>query len=257
MPYFERVTESTFRATDRVSGAWRTDEQHIAPILGLLVHLIETDHHDRRDEALTIGRLSYDIFGIIPVEAVDVDIEVLRPGRTIELVQATVTHGGRSVVVLRAWFMQTQDTAALAGSDLPAIPPRQEMVPWDPTQDWPGGFIRTVEVRRQQSRPGRAAFWVRTAVPLLDSEPASTLARAVGVFDVANGMTPRVSPREVAFPNLDLTAHLFRRPQGEWVGFDTTVTFGPDGVGLTSTTLHDDEGPFGTMNQILTIRPIG
>src|SRR5690625_1582297 len=178
MTYFERVSESTYRATQHVSGAWRTDEQHIAPMLGLLVHLVETDHHARRDDGLVIGRLSYDILGIIPVEPVDVDIEVLRPGRTIELVQATVAHGGRCAVVLRAWFMQQQDTSALAGTDLPAIPPHQNMIPWDPTQDWPGGFIESLEVRRQQSRPGRAASWVRPKYALLDSEPVSALPRA-------------------------------------------------------------------------------
>ncbi len=39
-------------------------------------------------------------------------------------------------------------------------------------------------------------------------------------------MTVRVDPRTVAFPNVDLTAHLFVAPRGEWLGFDTTVCFG-------------------------------
>jgi len=68
-------------------------------------------------------------------------------------------------------------------------------------------------------------------------------------------LTVRAHPDEVAFPNVDLTAHLFDQPQGEWLGFDTTVTFGADGVGLTSSVLHDHRGPVGTLAQILTIRP--
>jgi hypothetical protein len=64
-----------------------------------------------------------------------------------------------------------------------------------------------------------------------------------------------VDPREVAFPNLDLTAHLFAQPRGEWIGFDTAVSFGPTGVGVTSSVLHDISGPIGTMAQVLTIRP--
>jgi hypothetical protein len=32
------------------------------------------------------------------------------------------------------------------------------------------------------------------------------------------------------------------------------VSFGSDGIGLTSTVLHDLEGPFGRAEQILTIR---
>ena len=71
-------------------------------------------------------------------------------------------------------------------------------------------------------------------------------------------MTVRADPRAVAFPNLDLTAHLLRPPvldAGGWLGYDTTVSFGPAGHGLTSTVLHDAVGPLGTVAQILTVRP--
>ncbi|EFF89683.1 conserved hypothetical protein [Streptomyces sp. e14] len=57
-------------------------------------------------------------------------------------------------------------------------------------------------------------------------------------------------------PNVDLTVHLHRRPEGGWTGLDTTVVFGPSGQGLTSTVLHDVRGPVGRAEQILTVRPI-
>jgi hypothetical protein len=69
-------------------------------------------------------------------------------------------------------------------------------------------------------------------------------------------MTVRADPRQVAFPNVDLTAHLFRQPEPGWLGFDTTVSFGPTGLGLTSTVLHDEAGPIGTVAQTLTVRLI-
>ena len=75
------------------------------------------------------------------------------------------------------------------------------------------------------------------------------------MLDIANGITPRRPPREVAFPNLDTTVHLFAQPRSDWIGYDTTVTFGADGVGLTHSVLHDSEGPIGTAQQILTVRP--
>ena len=75
------------------------------------------------------------------------------------------------------------------------------------------------------------------------------------MFDIANGMAVRAAPTAVAFPNLDLTAHLFATPRGEWLGFDTSVSFGADGLGLTSSTIYDETGPIGTLAQILTIRP--
>lgn len=76
----------------------------------------------------------------------------------------------------------------------------------------------------------------------------------MSVLDIANGITPRQPPRVVAFPNLDTTVHLVQPPRSEWIGYDTTVTFTANGVGLTSSILHDTIGPIGTAQQILTLR---
>jgi hypothetical protein len=135
--------------------------------------------------------------------------------------------------------------------------PPADLSPWDPTTVWPGGFIASAEVRRDQDEPGRARFWVRTATRLVDDEPVSDLARFAGLLDIANGMTVRAAPDAVAFPNVDLTAHFFDQPRGEWVGFDTSVSFGAAGLGLTSSVVHDADGPVGTLAQALTVRPRG
>lgn len=255
MAYFERIDDAAFRATEHVAGAWSTSEQHIAPPMGLLAHVVELDRIARGRADLVLGRLSYDILGTIPVGVVSTDVRVLRPGRTIELVEATLSHDGRAALVLRAWLMRPGDTEAVAGSALPGIAPPDETAPWDPTTVWPGGFIASVEVRRTQAEPGRAAIWVRPLQPLVAAEEVSPTARFAGVLDIANGMTVREDPRKVAFPNLDLSAHLVAEPRGEWVGLDTTVTFGATGRGLTSSVLHDESGPIGGVSQVLTVRP--
>ena len=248
--YFVRTGPSTYEPTAHVGGAWQLDEQHIAPALGLLTHAVETE----RGSSMAVSRLSFDILGVVPMEEVTVAVRVLRPGRTVELVEAELSHAGRPAVLLRAWLMASRDTAAVAGTGLPPIPPPSAMPAWDPTTVWPGGFIASAELRREQEEPGRGRYWVRTDVALLD-EPTSPLASAAGLFDIANGMTVRADPRDVAFPNVDLTAHLVRAPEPGWLGFDTAVTFGPTGHGLTSSVLHDERGPFGTLAQSLTVRP--
>ncbi|KOS53595.1 thioesterase family protein [Rhodococcus rhodochrous] len=255
MAYFERIGPAAFRPTHHVGGAWNPQEQHIAPALGLLVHAVECDRDARRDDGLVVARLSYDILGTVPVDTVETTVTVLRPGRTIELVEAVLAHDGRAAVRLRAWLMQPRPTPALEATSLPRIDPPEAMAPWDASTVWPGGFIASTEVRRTQLEPGRAAYWVRTPLPLVLDEKVSALAGAAGLFDIANGMTVRASPDDVAFPNVDLTAHLFTEPRGDWLGFDTTVSFGPDGLGLTSSVLHNTRGPVGTVSQILTLRP--
>jgi hypothetical protein len=151
--------------------------------------------------------------------------------------------------------MEPRDTRDVADTGHAAMPGPDQTEPWDPSSVWPGGFIETVEVRRHQVEPGRASVWVRTPVPLLADEPVSDLSRFAGLLDIANGMTVRAAPEQVLFPNVDLTAHFFDRPQGEWLGLDTTVSFGPGGVGLTTSVVHDMRGPIGTSSQSLTVRP--
>jgi len=256
MPYFERVGATTFRPTEHVRGAWDLSEQHISPALGLLAHLVEVDRDERGAGGLHLSRLSYDILGTVPVEDVETFVRLVRPGRSINLVEAELCHSGRPAVMLRAWLMARAATAQLEGSDLAPLPAPDALSPWDPTTVWPGGFIASAEVRRDERSPGHARFWVRTDVPLLD-EPVSPTARAIGLLDIANGMTVRVDPESVAFPNVDLTAHFFREPRGGWLGFDTTVSFGATGLGLTSSVLHDVDGALGALAQTLTLRPLG
>ncbi|MDL9978416.1 thioesterase family protein [Microbacterium sp. ASV49] len=254
--YFERIDASSFHATPAVEGAWSVEEQHIAPALGLIAHVIEQDHHARRGSDLQLGRISFDILGTMPIDQVDIEVRMLRPGRTIELVEAVLSHDGRAAVIARAWLMQVADTAALAGSSLPAMPDREQLEPWSAGEIWPGQYVRSVDMHRRQVEPGRAWTWMRPRIPLLADEPVSPTARLLGLVDTANGVTPRLAPSEVAFPNVDLTCHLVAQPQGEWIGFDTTVTVGPAGLGLTDSVLHDVTGPIGTVQQILTVRPL-
>jgi hypothetical protein len=255
MAYFERLGDHRFRATEHTGGAWDLQTQHIAPALGLMAHVVETDRDARRSDGLVVTRVSYDILGTVPIAEVDLDIRVVRAGRTIELVEAVLGHGGRAAVRLRAWLMEPRDTVVIQGTGQASIPGPTDTKPWDPTSVWPGGFIASVEVRRQQVEAGRAHFWVRTHLPLVADEEVSPLSRMAGLLDIANGMTVRAEPTEVQFPNVDLTAHVVDQPQGEWVGFDTSVSFGPTGIGLTTSVLHDERGPIGTSSQSLTIRP--
>ena len=253
--YFRPLAAGRFQATEHTSGAWDPSEQHIGPSLGLLLHAVEADRDARRDDGLVIGRLSYDILGTVPVAEMEVAVRVVRPGRTIELVEATLEHAGRTIVALRAWLMCAAETTRFAGTPFEPMAPRHEMTPWVPSSVWPGGFIASADVYRSQREPGRAAYWVRPTVDLIDQVPVSPLVRAAGIIDIANGMTVRESPDDVVFPNIDLTAHFFAQPQGEWLGFDTSVSFGTGGIGLTHSILHDDTGPIGALSQILTVRP--
>ena len=124
--------------------------------------------------------------------------------------------------------------------------------------EWSGGWVNSLDIRPVGTpRPGRTTAWLRTDYALVEGEDCSPEAAFIALIDTANGIAVRKSPDRWLFPNLDLTIHLYRTPAAGWVGLDTTVTFGPTGLGLTSSALHDALGPVGRAEQILTVRPPG
>lgn len=249
--YFRRLDHDLFTATEHTSGAWSTSEQHIAPMNGLIVHEIE--RHAGADDKL-LARLSVDILGVLAVSDFTLTVSTLRPGRTIELVEARVAQGGRDAVVARAWRLLGVDSAAVAGGADTVMP--EDLPAWDMAALWDGGFIASLDVRRgPDAVPGRARAWIRTPLPLLADEESSTLARWFGLLDTANGIAVREQPKEWLFPNLDLTCHLQRQPASPWVGLDTSVTFGAEGLGITESDAYDAAGRVGRVEQILTVRP--
>lgn len=207
---------------------------------------------------LGLSRVAFDVLGRIPAGEVQVAARVIRAGRTIELVEAEMTAGSRTVVRATAWRLAVSDTSSVAASDLEALPGPDRAEAFDMAAIWPGGFIRSVEARSLGERvPGRSSVWLRSRVGIVAGVASSEQAGLIGLIDTANGVAVRAKPGEVLFPNTDLTVHLFRRPVGVWLGLQTEVSFGPDGLGLTSAVLHDLDGPFGRSAQTLTVRLAG
>ena len=119
--YYERLDHERFQPTAHAQGAWNDHEQHMAPVSGLLAHALER-HAPRPD--LTMARICYEILGLIPLEPTAVQVRTVRPGRTIELLEAVASVGGRDVVRARAWRLAAQETTAVAGVQRPRLPGR-------------------------------------------------------------------------------------------------------------------------------------
>lgn len=253
--FYRRQGSEVFEPTVHAQGAWRDDEQHMAPVSGLLVHAI--DAHEPR-ESMQLARVNFDILGFIPARPGRVSVRTTRPGRTIELVEAELRVDDRVVVRAQAWRLAAHDSTAVAGVELEPIPGPEAFPAWEGARTWGGGYIAGIDIRLDpEARPGWARAWIHSENALVDGEPCSATADFVRLVDTANGIAVRASPADWMFPNVDLAIHLFREPvlgSHGWVGFDTRVTMGPTGLGLTSTTLHDEQGPVGRAEQILTVR---
>ncbi|MGP3971110.1 thioesterase family protein [Streptomyces sp. 6N223] len=260
--YFEPIAGDRYKPTSHTSGAWDPAEQHFSPLGGLVVHAIERHLAARPDRpdtnnSLALSRISFDILGRLALDECEIRVETIRPGRTIELIEAVALIAGRAVVRARAWLLASADTTAVAGGAADRLTPPDAVAPWPLTPTWPGGYVASLDVRPlAPPQPGRTTAWVSTRLALVAGQTAGPLAAYIALVDTANGIAVRQPPTAWMFPNVDLTIHLHRQPEGRWVGLDTTVVFGGTGQGVTSSVLHDVSGPVGHAQQILTVRPL-
>lgn len=255
--YFIALGEDRYLPTSHAGGAWRDDELHLAPVAGLLVHHMERWRKENVDPSLVFSRFSFEVLGQIAREEIALSTEIVRPGRTIELIETTAVIGARATIRARAWLLQQSDTSEVEGNEFASLPAPESCLQTSPLGHWSGGFIASVEARLAgEWRPGRARTWVRGRHPLVSGERAEPLAEFSKMLDTANGVAVRESPERWRYPNVDLSVHFFRIPAGDWVGLDTRVAFGGSGVGLTSSVMHDTAGPVGTIHQSTTLRRI-
>src|SRR3954451_14078662 len=210
--YYVRLDGPRFHSTLHSQGAGNDHEQQMAPASGLLIHEVLRNHP--RPE-MVISQATFEILGIIPGGEFEVRTEVVRPGRTIELIEATLSGNGRPAIRAFIWRLLGGDTGDVAGRPGGRLRRPAECPPHAIDTAWPGGYIDSIECRSAyDGGPGRGSVWIRSPLGIADGEPAEPVARFLGLVDTANGIAVRQSPREYLFPNVELTVHLFRQPEG-------------------------------------------
>ncbi|MBD0222520.1 acyl-CoA thioesterase domain-containing protein, partial [Acinetobacter baumannii] len=80
-------------STVHAQGAWNPHEQHMAPASGVIAAELE-QFSPRQD--MRIGRISFDIFGLIAFGEFTIKTHVIRAGKTIELIEAEMQAQGKT-----------------------------------------------------------------------------------------------------------------------------------------------------------------
>jgi len=218
--FFESAGDDRFRATQATVGPWDPRLQHASPPFALLARALE--RHEPRDHTM-ISRVTFELLGPVPVGELRVQVRTDRPGRSVELLHAELSAGGRPVVRAWAWRIgRAQTSAGDLGLD-PALALPEHALGDPPAAIAHSGYIRSIEwraVRGTWNDAGPATVWARPAVAIVDDEPISGLQRVLAVCDSASGLSAELPWHEWIFMNLDLTLHLTREPQGEWILLD-------------------------------------
>ncbi|OBH82436.1 thioesterase family protein [Mycobacterium scrofulaceum] len=250
-----------FRATDLARGTWSAAIQHGGPVSALLVRALE--RCDQRDDT-RLSRVVIDLLGGVPAEGdLWVSAQVQRGGKQIELVGAEMLAPGpdgqpRPVARASGWRLQTLDTreVAHAAPDLPA--PRSEARNRNlKARDWDRNYVHSLDWLwlTEPLSPGPGESWIHPTVDLVTGESMTPLERLFAVADCANGIGSKLDISRWTFLNTDLAVHVFRVPDGEWIGIRAETNYGPDGIGTTVGTLFDERGAVGSIQQSVLVRP--
>ena len=252
--FYVPAGEDRWLATSHTAGPWAPDAQHGGPPSALLGRAMR---RCQPREDMIFARFTIEILGAIPVAELSVSARVARPGRSVELLEATASAGGREVARATAW--RVRRTAA------DPVPPRHPAPPgsWDapvmpPPKAWGSGYVSAIEwrpVRGSFRERGPAALWARMRYPLVPDEEPHGLERVLATADSGNGASWELDSRHWHFINPELTVHLHREPVGEWICLDAQTAISPGGTGLATSVLSDLDGPVGVGAQSLLVAP--
>jgi hypothetical protein len=239
--YFLPLADGRYRATEHTSGPWDPGAQHAGPPSALLARALEALEPDP-DRVL--ARVTLEILGPVPVDEVEVQAAVVRPGRSVGMLEAELRAGERTAMRARAWTMLRAASGDVTDSQVPT--PRPDAESGGP-RSWPySGYLHSVEWRFARGGwddAGPATAWTRLRVPIVPDEAPSPLQRVLAVADSGSGISWVLPFDDWLFINPELTVHLQREAQGEWISLAAETTIAAGGAGLARSVLCDDRGP--------------
>ncbi len=250
-----------FVATELARGPWDPGAQHGGAPAALLMRAFE---RLPAAEELAISRVTYELLRPAPLGELDVEAQVVRRGRRVQLLEGSIrTPDGTEVVKGRALQVRLADPSA---SPTPSFPPPAG--PEQGREHEPGGegFVPpytpmfapdAIEIRFVRGIFGRgpSTAWFRMRVPIVAGEEASPLQRLAAAADFGNGISAVLPWEQYVFINPDLTLYVERPPAGEWVCLEAETIVAPDGIATAESVLYDERGRVGRAIQALLVAP--
>ncbi|MEW5854134.1 MAG: thioesterase family protein [Myxococcota bacterium] len=243
-----------FLPTDHTRGPWSAEHQHGGPPSALLARAIE--QVPTGGLPMLVTRMTVELLRAVPISPLTVRTEVLRPGKKVQLVGASLLSNDVELVRATALRIRTADVTFSFPPPPPPHPLPDAATPFVfPFFRERTGYHRAMEVRIARGTFGTGALtaWMRMLHPLLPDEKPTPLQRVMIAADSGNGLSVALDVSRYTFINPDLTVHLHRHPVGEWVCLDAVTLPEHHGVGLAQSALYDEQGPLGRSLQSLLL----
>lgn len=242
-------------------GPWNPEHQHGGAVSGALAAAIEAC---ATPVPMRVTRVVFDLMNAVPLRPLRPTVRVVKSGKRIQLVDAALLEGERPVARASALFVRVDPSLALEvgprGAPLATRPDDVVGIP-SVARRAAGfhlpGFLRAVEFRRVGDvRLGETLHgWSRLNLPVVAGEPTSPFVRLATLADFTSGLANAIDFSRFASINPDVTLHIERLPDSDWIGFESETHLMPDGTGQSHATLHDLDGPVARCHTSLYVAP--
>ena len=251
--------DGRFTPTEHARGPWDPRALHGGAPAALIAAAF-----DRMEPGaqLPIARLGFEFLSPIPFAPLELHTKIVRKGRRVQELAAELSAGEE--LICRASALRLQPVPAGLPSSGPAPaealpgPENGKTVRFALDAAAGAGLATTGMEMSWLTDPwdqGPGRVWMRLRHPLLPDESTTPLVRLVATADFGNGVSAELPFEDYLFINADLTIHLWRQPQGEWIGLDAQTLLPEGGMGTAESVLHDASGPVGRAFQTLVVQP--
>lgn len=272
-----RLDGERFVPTEHARGPWNPEALHGGAPAALFTAAFERMEPGAH---LPIGRIGVEYLRPLTFAPMELSTRIVRPGRRVQELAGELHAGGE--LICRASAVRVAaipdglpnpDEAAPGESPQadPAAPP--PVAPGMGSALPPPSAARPVAFALNSSEEpsfgatamemrwfgdpwtlGPGCVWMRLRMPLLPGEPATPLTLLAAVADFGNGVGAALPFDRFLFINADLSIHLTRPPQGEWIGLNARTHLHRAGIGLAESVLYDEQGPVGRAFQTLVVQ---
>jgi hypothetical protein len=253
--------DGRFVATELARGPWDAGAQHGGAPAALLMREFESLP---AADGLTLARVTYELLRPAPLGELLVQSEVIRSGRRVQLLEASLrAPDGTEVVRARALQVHRADSGEGATEVDPPPAGPEHGHEYGPSVDGasfnpphrPIFAPDAIEVRFVEGTfgGGPSTAWFRLRAPLVAGEAPTPLQRLAAAADFGNGISAVLHWDQFVFINPDLTIYLDRPPIGEWICLAARTILAPGGVGTAESVLYDERGRVGRATQSLLV----
>lgn len=257
--YVFEVDGARATATAFAAGPWDPTMQHGGAPTALVARAAEAYPSAR---PMRVARLTVDLLRPVPVATLDIETEVVREGRKIQLLQVRLLAAGKecvraSVLKLREEPLDLPEHQGFRPLDL--TPPAEDATStagFGSSHGF-GSGMSAVIARGEWGKPGPAAVWFRADRPIVRGEATSPLMRAALTADFCNGVSSVLDFSQWTYINGDLSVSFARQPVGDWILLDAETWVGDSGGALAFARLADRHGYFGRAVQSVLVEKRG